>query len=861
MTRIAYVAAGAAAVAASVFFGLELSGGSHLTSVLGAALVFWVALFAVHPAIGLLTLIVVRPLVDVYVHHTIVWRSLSLSLGTAWGVLTIATLLVFIARRPPRLREIRSFAIPLMFVAAYALLSFGRPGSHTAMAAGSRVFTAILLVLAIQQIARTARGQALVVTGMCAFAATCVVAVGIELMTNTYGSGYYNHGAFDWTSNQAPYAFAVFAVLLIPFLSGAVASGAPRVLPLTLAFLLIAAVVFSFSRTAYAALALVLLGVLVAVVRQRTTLGFRRAPLLAVAAAVALVLAAVSVFFRHQIADRFTHGGIRVPIWDELLHSLASQPRLLVIGGGAAYSAAGHFRILPHNDFLEVLATGGIVLAPFFIAFLAWLGFPLVRLAFVKEQTDASRNFGIVCLSAFAAFVLIAILDGIVFNVMSLVAAVLVGLARGMATTPGASFIDERVFSPELELDSPQARGRVAEDRARQPHSWRWATLGLAALAIVILTSLGGFAIYTWGWRGHRVGVTRETVAHESGQTARTVTGARGGSQSPSSRRKRFGDPATLRAALRLQQRAFAVERMRRYGISVPAGLDPLTYYRLVGSKQATAAQRRRQRTFALARMSRYGILVPAGVDPLTYFRFVGSKLVASALPLKHRGTLVVSAWWLTRLLSGPRSPGGEPTGFDADLINRIAAFYAVPRVKWVDAYRAPLAARSADFEVNDLVDKDSANYRYSTPFLANNLGLLVRTSSRAAATRRLSTVAKLRIGVPDVETGASVEKTVRPQAAPRVFSSYGGALSALQNGEVDAVFMFLPVGSAFAGNGLEFTAQVATGLQYAFRVSIDSPMLPSLNRALEEMRASGTLSELVKTWFPETIDLPVLKR
>ena len=77
---------------------------------------------------------------------------------------------------------------------------------------------------------------------------------------------------------------------------------------------------------------------------------------------------------------------------------------------------------------------------------------------------------------------------------------------------------------------------------------------------------------------------------------------------------------------------------------------------------------------------------------------------------------------------------------------------------------------------------------------------------------------------------------------------------------------MFLPVGSAFvrsvfAGNGLEFTAQVPTGLEYAFRVPTDSRILPSLNRALEEMRASGTLRELVKTWFPETIDLPVLKR
>jgi ABC-type amino acid transport substrate-binding protein len=299
--------------------------------------------------------------------------------------------------------------------------------------------------------------------------------------------------------------------------------------------------------------------------------------------------------------------------------------------------------------------------------------------------------------------------------------------------------------------------------RAHQSTRWKWTALGFAALAILILTFFGGFAIYTWGWNKHSVLVTRERGATQPGQTGPTVTDAGGGS--------------------------------------------------------------------------------------------------ASGIPLKHPGTLAVSGWWLKGLLDPPSRPGGKVTGFDADLVDRIAAYYAVPRVQWIDSRRTqPAVQKRADLAVDNLVDESSSRYRYSTPFLADNLGLLVRTGSKAAAAQTLSAVAKLKIGVPNAFTAAYVAATARPEAAPQVFSTHDEAVSALKNGEVDAVFMFLPVGSSYPGKGLEFTAQVPTGLLYAFQVPVDSPILPAVNRALNEMRASGTLRRLVKKWFPKTFDLPALR-
>ena len=300
-----------------------------------------------------------------------------------------------------------------------------------------------------------------------------------------------------------------------------------------------------------------------------------------------------------------------------------------------------------------------------------------------------------------------------------------------------------------------------AEHRAHQSPSRQWTALGLAALAIVIVTIVGGFAIYTWGWREPSAVVTGAAPA-EPAHTRPTVTTAGG--------------------------------------------------------------------------------------------------MSASRIPLKHPGTLAVSGVWLDGLLVPPVRSGGKVTGFDADLVNRIAARYSVPRVQWIDAHAPVHVQERADLVVNNLVDASSSRYRYSAPFLADNLGLLVRTGSPAAGAQTLSAVAKLKIGVLSRFSEAYVVATVRPQASPEVFSSLDAASSALKNGEVDALLTFLPVGYSLAGNGLKFTAQVPTGLQYAFQVAADSPILPALNRALAEMRASGTLDGLVKKWFPKTYDLPVLK-
>ena len=232
---------------------------------------------------------------------------------------------------------------------------------------------------------------------------------------------------------------------------------------------------------------------------------------------------------------------------------------------------------------------------------------------------------------------------------------------------------------------------------------------------IVILTTLGGFAIYAWGWRGHRVDVTREVLAHEPGQTARTVRCprrvrvAKSGASGPLAILRRHGPPYAGSSA-----------RSRSSGCAATASrFEPGS----IRSRTTgwSARSRPRRSSASGSAHSRLRVCLATAFwfrrESIAYVlslcRLQTRRLRASAQASRHarRQRMVAD-----RAAHGPRRPGGEPTGFGADLVNRIAAFYAVPRVKWVDAYRAPLAARSADFEVNDLVDKGSARLPVQHP-------------------------------------------------------------------------------------------------------------------------------------------------
>jgi O-antigen ligase len=120
--------------------------------------------------------------------------------------------------------------------------------------------------------------------------------------------------------------------------------------------------------------------------------------------------------------------------------------RLLLIGGGALTteritSAVVGNRVWAHNDFLEMLATGGAFLLLGYLALLMWLYWSFWLLARDPRQGRAARDVGIVGLLAVGAFTVVSMFNGVVTS-PAVAFAVLLGLARGMTTTPGATFLD-----------------------------------------------------------------------------------------------------------------------------------------------------------------------------------------------------------------------------------------------------------------------------------------------------------------------------------------------------------------------------------------------------------------------------------
>ena len=108
----------------------------------------------------------------------------------------------------------------------------------------------------------------------------------------------------------------------------------------------------------------------------------------------------------------------------------------------------------PHNDFLEMWVVGGIPLLLLYMLFVIWLGWHFVRLVRDEKQSQLVRDFAIVGLAAWIGFIALSIGFGITFSLSALPMALLVGLARGMGETPGATFLDRE--TPEVTAERPQ---------------------------------------------------------------------------------------------------------------------------------------------------------------------------------------------------------------------------------------------------------------------------------------------------------------------------------------------------------------------------------------------------------------------
>lgn len=199
---------------------------------------------------------------------------------------------------------------------------------------------------------------------------------------------------------------------------------------------------------------------------------------------------------------------------------------------------------------------------------------------------------------------------------------------------------------------------------------------------------------------------------------------------------------------------------------------------------------------------------------------------------------------------------GGEPEGFDIDLMTEIAERLGL-EVEFVNASFDTIFTQlaSGDFDAIisgiTITEEREQTIAFSDPYFAANQALAVAAGSEVAG---VDALAGTQLAVQAGTTGLDYATETFTDATIVEFPTSEAAFGALTSGQVDAVFIDLPVVAEFAdgsGGEVELAEEVETGELYGIGVQQDNTSLSeAINAELAAMIEDGTYEEFYSTWF-----------
>lgn len=197
----------------------------------------------------------------------------------------------------------------------------------------------------------------------------------------------------------------------------------------------------------------------------------------------------------------------------------------------------------------------------------------------------------------------------------------------------------------------------------------------------------------------------------------------------------------------------------------------------------------------------------------------------------------------------------GEPAGFDIDLMNEIAERLGL-EVEFVntgfDGIFPALSQGQFDAIISaiTITPERDENIDFSDPYFAANQGLAVTEGSEIAS---VDDLAGQDVAVQAGTTGEEYAENTFTDANIVAFPTSPEAFTALTSGQVDAVFIDLPVVAANVESreGVQQVQEVETGEEYGIGVPQGNDALrEAINETLDEIIADGTYAEIYGTWF-----------
>ena len=245
-----------------------------------------------------------------------------------------------------------------------------------------------------------------------------------------------------------------------------------------------------------------------------------------------------------------------------------------------------------------------------------------------------------------------------------------------------------------------------------------------------------------------------------------------------------------------------------------------------------------------------------------------------STLPLTTAGKLTI----------GTDSPPYDPWFSDDDPANgkgfESAVAYAVAdmlgcdkadvvwtKVPFNNSY-AP-GPKKFDFDINQIsiTPARAKVVDFSDGYYSAAQAVIVLDKDHVTATS-LADLKTLKLGAQTGTTSlTAIRDQIKPDADPLVFTNTNVAKQALLNGQVDAIVADLPTafyitaaeikGSSILG---QFQPEAGQQEQFGLLLQKGSALTPCVDKAIEALKADGTLAGLEQQWLSETVDVPVLK-
>jgi polar amino acid transport system substrate-binding protein len=216
-----------------------------------------------------------------------------------------------------------------------------------------------------------------------------------------------------------------------------------------------------------------------------------------------------------------------------------------------------------------------------------------------------------------------------------------------------------------------------------------------------------------------------------------------------------------------------------------------------------------------------------------------------------------------------------DPTngqGFESATAYAIAdqLGYSRSQVNWVtEPFNSSYAPgpKDFDFDVNEIsITKPRAEHvDFSAPYYTANQAVVATKGSSAADATSLADLKDASIGV-QIGTNSldAVNSEIQPSNQPKVFNDSNDVVTALKEGQVDAVVTDLPTALYITAAQVPTATVVGQfpapgGDQWGALLARNSPLTACVSRAVDELRSSGELGQIENRWMSKAAQAPTL--